>query len=462
MRRCGSLVMLCTLAPGGCFDPSTSGTDETDDTGGSTGQETGPGSSGASAASATASTTASTTAGMSTTASMTSTGDETGPPPTTCNSGEPLGCRDGDLLICNEDGTGEESSPCELGCSEAELRCLDVDPSNGLADFLDDARGEDPLDLGAQAQIDTDDGTVTVDGVAIPVTSAILDGQPQVRVFVVGSLVTQEVTVVGTPALAIVSDGPIQISGPFSLSATSSTPGPGALNDPECQGGDQIVDGTGGNTAASGAGGGGFGTVGGNGGTATANSAQAPGGAAGGTIGNATLTPLRGGCDAGVVGASLRGAGGGGVQLVSRDTILVQGILSANGSSASGGGSGGGILLEAPNVQVSGNVVANGGAGAGGGFIPAEGEDGRTDDQPALGGPSGDSNLGQGGNGAAGNVAATAGQNINFDSGLSTDLNFAGHGGGGVGRIRVNTITDGLVDTGIFSPTPTTGPIGTR
>jgi hypothetical protein len=119
-------------------------------------------------------------------------------------------------------------------------------------------------------------------------------------------------------------------------------------------------------------------------------------------------------------------------------------------------------LLEAPHVEVMGNVVANGGAGAGGGFLPEPGEDGRLDASPAQGGPSEDSNLGAGGDGAAGNLAATVGASVNFMSGLGTDLNFAGHGGGGVGRIRVNTGADGFIDTGLFSPNPTTGAVGTR
>jgi hypothetical protein len=39
---------------------------------------------------------------------------------------------------------------------------------------------------------------------------------------------------------------------------------------------------------------------------------------------------------------------------------------------------------------------------------------------------------------------------------------FAGHGGGGVGRIRVNTAPGGLRTTGLFSPNPSTGALATR
>ena len=466
-------VSIALMLAGGCFDPSENESGETDDGTGSTSSNS-PSTGLTTDASTSQDPTTDPDPGTSTGSGPGSDSDSTGTTSDSgmmsgtetdalaCSPGELLGCDGDDLVQCNDDGTGEETTPCDLGCNETELRCNDVDPSNALGEYLDGADREAPLDLGTTASIDTDDGSVTVDDEAVDVTSFLVEGTPQIRVLVVGSLIAQDVTVSGTPALAIVSDGDIQISGHFSLSAVGSNPGPGALTDQTCQGGDQVVSGNNGNTAAGGAGGGGFGTAGADGGTAIAQGYQAAGGSGGGTTGSATLVPLRGGCDAGVVGASLRGAGGGAVQLVSRTSIAVEGILSANGTSRSGGGSGGGILLEAPSVSISGNVVANGGAGAGGGFVPVSGEDGRTDAQPAAGGPSNDDNLGEGGNGAAGNTAATAGADNNNASGLSTDLNFAGHGGGGAGRIRINVPDDGLTTTGIVSPNPTSGSLGIR
>ena len=67
-----------------------------------------------------------------------------------------------------------------------------------------------------------------------------------------------------------------------------------------------------------------------------------------------------------------------------------------------------------------------------------------------------------GGNGAAGNSAAGDGEDNSYMSGLSTDLNFAGHGGGGAGRIRINVVGDDVMTTGIVSPNPTTGALGVR
>src|ERR1044071_3647918 len=79
-----------------------------------------------------------------------------------CVGGQPLRCDGRDLVSCSSDGTGEVRESCVLACSPGELRCMNVDPSNGLAAFLDAARGEPDLDLGASARINTNDGTVTV------------------------------------------------------------------------------------------------------------------------------------------------------------------------------------------------------------------------------------------------------------------------------------------------------------
>jgi hypothetical protein len=146
--------------------------------------------------------------------------------------------------------------------------------------------------------------------------------------------------------------------------------------------------------------------------------------------------------------------------VVSRTKLAVVGVVAANGSSAAGGGSGGGILLEAPVVDLSGSVVANGGAGAAGCLLPTPGEDGRLDAAPATGGVTCGSGQGlAGGNGGAGTF--TAG---NGTSGSAPDdaVVSAGHGGGGVGRIRINTAPGGFRRAGLFSPNPSTGTLATR
>lgn len=183
--------------------------------------------------------------------------------------------------------------------------------------------------------------------------------------------------------------------------------------------------------------------------------------------GNAELVPLRGGCGSGDYDASSNsyngGAPGGAIQLVSRTLIAVAGTVATNGGSGSsrdgflgsgGGGSGGGILFEAPVVNVSGRVVANGAGGQG----KFDGQDGQLHATPANGDASDVEYFGRGGNGAAGNVGAT-------DGGSPSNVSmftYGGGGGGGAGRIRVNTASGGVRGTGLFSPAPSTGTLGSR
>jgi len=383
-----------------------------------------------------------------------------------CAPSQALRCDGNTLVRCNADGTAEASESCALGCNATEVRCNDVAPSNGLAGALDMTSGEIDFDLRATATINTDDGTVQVGGnpIAMRTTTITQTSAPTIRVLVVRSLITSDVTVIGSNALAIVSNGDIKINGTFAASAHADAAGAGRFNDSSCQGkgGD-----LGANGAVSGSAGGGFGGNGGNGGTATSNKGNiVPGGARGLPAGNAELLPLRGGCDAGpFFGPGPRtGGGGGAIQLVSRTKISIAGVVAANGGSNAGGGSGGGILLEAPVIESTGNMVANGGAGAGANGTDAcfnVGEDGRLDAMPAIGGLGCSSFSSRGGNGAARNTGASNGDDINGVS-LNSPVALAGHGGGGVGRIRINTASGGLNATGVFSPNPTIGTIATR
>lgn len=186
-------------------------------------------------------------------------------------------------------------------------------------------------------------------------------------------------------------------------------------------------------------------------------------GATGGMqAGNVLLVPLRGGCDGGDDAQLHRGppgSGGGAVQLFSRTRIVLGtgAIVAANGSgSYGGGGSGGGILIEAPTLEIAGRVVANGG----GGGSCISGQDGRLNATSASGGVNDVAchfPHGSGGNGAAGSLEAGVGESIS-----SRLQSFGGSGGGGVGRIRVNTASGGIRGAGIFSPAPSTGTLGSR
>jgi len=376
-----------------------------------------------------------------------------------CKANQALRCDGSSLVRCNNNGTAEISESCSLSCNASQLRCSNIDPSNNLAPYLDMTGGEPDLDPGTAATINTDDGTVMVDGKLLVVKSTVTPqtAAPNIRVFIVHSLTAAQVTISGGNALAVVSNGDLTIGGVFTASAIINVPGAGAFNDTICKGGDAPVLAGG---TAGGSGGGGFGFAGGSGGTAISDSGTASGGAGGAPTGNPTLIPLRGGCDSGAVGPA-KGSGGGAIQLVSRTKIAVSGVIAANGSSVTGGGSGGGILLEAPVVEVSGSVVANGGAGAGGCIFPRSGENGRLDAIPATAGVGCSDTGRDGGSGGAGNTGAGNGVSINR-AGTGVTAVFAGYGGGGVGRIRVNTASGGLHTTGIFSPNPSTGPIATR
>lgn len=380
-----------------------------------------------------------------------------------CAANQPLRCDGGNLVRCNSDGTGETMEDCSLGCSASPLHCNEIDPSNGLARYIDMAAGEPDLDLGTTAIINTSDGTVMVDGRPVTVTSALVaqSSAPTILVFVVHSLIANDVTVSGGAsgnAFALVSKGDIRIGGIFNASSKLGSRGPGGYNDAICKGGVGVVVGS----SVSGAGGGGFGATGGAGGSASTIADSATGGGSGNPTGTPALIPLRGGCDSGATDnlhPNAVGFGGGAIQLVSHTKISIIGVIAANGSSLAGGGSGGGILIEAPTVEVTGSVVANGAGGNGGCFLAMPGENGRFDATPALGGTCSSSEAGAGGNGGAGAIAATGGVSIHL---ANADAALAGHGGGGVGRIRINTAPGGFHRAGLFSPSPSTGAIAVR
>ncbi len=384
--------------------------------------------------------------------------DAPGDGPPLCTANQPLRCEAGSLVRCNGNGTAELKESCPLGCVASDLRCTELVPSNGLAKYFAVASGQPDLDLGDSATINTDTGEVKVFSVPVAVYSDTVaqpgpPGTPAIRVFAVRSLRGNGVTVRGRGAFAVVASGGIVIDGVFSVSGYGAS-GPGAFNDVGCRGQNSLGEG-------GGAGGGGFGSKGSAGaiGFAQSGGAHFTLGAAGGSpSGEPTLVPLRGGCD----GGSSNGNGGGAMQLVSRTEILIlgNGRVAANGEGGySGGGAGGGILLEAPTVTISGNVVANGGGG-GNGIICGAGHAGLLDARPAPGSPfcrtPGNSPLvfGPGGSGGAGSDPPHDAEGGFYD--------YGGHGGGGYGRIRINTASGDFSATGVVSPSATKGTIVTR
>jgi hypothetical protein len=320
-------------------------------------------------------------------------------------------CQNGQVEVCGEAGTVVDVEACALGCAPQGTRCYQVTPSNGLAPYLDQASGMEPVNIPA-GTIDTDSGEVLdPSGNRINVVTAAVQqtGNDDIRVIMAGAFSLGNVRITGRNAIALVSPGPIDISGVVDLSGDMGVDGPGAGGCAVGRGGVHPVPGhwarqrAGSPTCATragyvwvsyGGGGGGFGTAGGSVGDG-AN--QASGGAAGDPAQDASLAPLRGGCPgSGVRGRE--GGAGGAIQLVSATAIRFDSnsspaVIHAGGgggggaaslcvtdtvAEAAGGGSGGAVLLEAPVVQLRGagsGIVTSGGAGGSGCNQPGAGAD---------------------------------------------------------------------------------------
>jgi hypothetical protein len=214
--------------------------------------------------------------------------------------------------------------------------------------------------------------------------------------------------------------------------------------------------------------GGGMATAGGAGGTS--------GGAAGGEpadlgqcVGE-TLVPLAGGGGGGKSQGAAGGGGGGGLQITAYGTLRVsagavvtavgaggQGTQIIANNGGGGGGAGGAILLEGATVDVGNGVISVAGGGGGGGrVIAADGQPGRADGQPATGGVGDGVGMtdGRGGDGAIDGAGGAGTSNA------AGTLDGTGGGGGGVGRIRVNSVRGdtprGAAWTGRYSAGRTT------
>lgn len=305
---------------------------------------------------------------------------------------------------CSTDGIVELQLQCPLGCATDMEKCVDIDPSNGLAIYLDMALDPPDLLLEGTSVIDTEMGTIFVNGESVSPPRFLSGG---IRVFVVRSMsITGNVTVVhdyASPALAFVSLGDVSITGTLDVSADLSSGGPSASwggdqsGLAKCNAGWAMV-------APGGGGAGGAGGVdrGGDGGEGT-ESAGLDGGDA-----LTPFVPFWGGCEGGTsfvgTGGGAGGGGGGALQIASRSRIELQGAgtIDASGGGGqlttgtrrpgSGGGAGGNILLEAPQIVLNGRSVVistKGGAGSGAGTGPeSNGADGGIDAAPAAGGNS--------------------------------------------------------------------------
>ena len=227
---------------------------------------------------------------------------------------------------CSSEGIVELELRCPLGCAPDIEKCLDIDPSFGLATYLDMAVDPPDLQLSGTTIIDTEMGTIFVNGESVAPPRFL--SPAGFRVFLVGSMsITGNVTVVfdyANPALAFLALGDVTITGSLDVSAELNRGGPSASwgNDQsgraECNANWALVAPGGG-----GSGGGGGVERGGNGGQGTAT-----GGLAGGDA-LAPFAPFTGGCEGGTTavgtGDGAGGGGGGALHIASRSRIEIKG-----------------------------------------------------------------------------------------------------------------------------------------
>jgi len=363
------------------------------------------------------------------------------PPPPACTARSATCLDDVTLSTCAGLNATPVVTKCNWGCiATGTAHCGQLAAHGGgvnSGDFT--AQGGAPLTLN-NAKLNTNDGTIM--GVTTGF-SAVLRGNVMVFRFS-GLTLTGTTQFTGPNAAAFVADGAITINaivdvrGPCAMNAKNA--GPGGFNGGN---GDAPGMGMGGGAAINskdcGGAGGGYGGQGGNGG----GPSTAIGG---GTYGDAFISVLVGGSggggghNTGHVG----GGGGGALQLASNTSVTISnsgginaggcGGLSANSDGnggGGGGGAGGAILIEAPVVSIDGVLAVNGGAGGGFSFDGAAG----TLDRTAA--TDGNETGGDGG------AAATPDGHAGSDP---------GGGGGGVGRIRLESRTGTVQVTGTMSP----------
>ncbi len=392
--------------------------------------------------------------------------------------------------VLHDCDTGEDVT-CDLGCYDSGTpHCGQLVPSNGAsANQLSGVSQGLHIGADAKADIDSDDGTIEIDGDTIREAGVgvgpsgigyfTLDDS-RIAVLAVADFTMADgsyLEIHGARGLIILSDGEVVIEGFIDIAggcpddlANVSCAGPGggqgAVFEVHAAGGcGPGGDGWGGSGVPdAGGGGGALGKNGAKGGDASDASLGGSAGLASGCPG-ATAVPLRGGSGGGTGHESGTGAGGGGggaLQITSLTSISILGsgaAIWAGGAGGGGtedthggggGGAGGAILLEAPAITLQdGGLAANGGGG-GSGNGGSAGEYGLLETAAAQGGANpGSDTSGDGGAGGARYADAQPGDG---------PIDGAGGGGGGGGIIRFNVPAAELtVDSVIISPEESRG-----
>lgn len=375
------------------------------------------------------------------------------------------------LRACTTIGQEPVDTQCSWGClDDGGAHCGKLQPSGGVVTSadLDPSSQLLPAALAGGNTIDTMTGEITGvrpagAGIAMGIEFSV---RGKVGVFRFNKLTIDgaNVLVKGPNALALVSITDISIGATLDLQgacmASDAGPGGGA-------GGAANQDGSGSGHGSKGGDvplnpgkcvGGGGGANGGDGGRG-GNLLNFDNG--GNRFGNDTITALAGGGGGGGGnnGGGAGGGGGGAVQLVANDRVTITGGIQAGGCGGKkgaecGGGAGGGgtILIEAPVIAFNNSKLAVNGGGGAGGNDGNSGEAASLSNQRANGGSGGQGGTNKGGNGGDGGDDGQLG-------GASGSVNDrSGAGGGGVGRMRFNTLSGGVVLMGgyMFSPSIST------
>ena len=388
-------------------------------------------------------------------------------------------CANGEVQTCDASGAVSASHACPLGCFEDQPRCREIDPSNGLAKYMDMAASGPDLVLDHSIRFPQDMPS-TVNVVTLP---AVAGGAPLAIVPIRSLTISNVVDLYASgdaspPAVVFLVSGPVEIQGTIRLpdgEDQDATYAPaGAITAGDCVGAHGNSDIGNSSYYISGGGGGGGATVGGAGGAQYLTAA-----AGGSAFLHPDLQPLRGGCAGGSRTPRLVANGGGAIQISSATSIHLgaNSQIDANGVSGlgdpgdgtpfsqfepSGGGSGGGILLEAPVVTLDSGVLltADGGSGVSGDGHAGTPPSGRT---PARGGVC---TLAASicTNGGDGGYAAGPGHSADSIAYSNQRELHTGAGGGSVGLIRINTSTGTYKQASdtYVSPSPSAGTIKTR
>ncbi len=374
---------------------------------------------------------------------------------------------DSKLRVCSVIGQLPTDYDCDWGCnSTGTAHCAKLVPAGGYltpADLDHDAGPQD-VNLGdGDYVINAVTGEITP-GVRGPGTNVQSGIDFQVRANKIGifkfaklTLGTGTIKVIGTNSLALVSLSTINLGATIDLQGdcASRNSGPGGAD-----GGAKVNDGygTGGggrgngvDNGCYGGGGGGNGGQGGRGGNPFVDNK-------GNKFGMDSIPVLVGGSGGGGGGGSQGadgGGGGGAIQLIAQRRITISGGINAGGcggktagTCGGGGGAAGTILIEAPVIDFQGSKLAANGGGGGGGNTGEAGERASLTNAKANGGIGGNTGPDKGGRGGDG-------ADDNSFNGSSGQLQSrCGGGGGGVGRMRFNTLSGTIVTSGtvLFSP----------